>query len=408
MAFVRSKASEASAQTVAGILGDLRGVATKVGQMASYVDGLIPPEHHEAFEKHLGSLRTAAPRSSAAQIRRTVEEELGRPVEAVFAAWDDDALASASIGQVHRARLFDGRAVAVKVQHHGVAAAMEADLKNAGLLDASARAFGMGRFEVGRFVDEIRQRFREELDYELEARRLRRFAALHEGRADIRLPRVVEEASGARVLTTELLEGRSFEAAVEAAPELRRAWAATLWHFVYGSIMCGGVFNADPHPGNYRFFDDGAVGFLDFGCVQELSPAHHRAVVAAHHAAGRGDFAGFEAHMATILRPRPGAQRDQMAEYLRLAIAPILDSPFHLTRGYASEVVTGFRRMVGEMTKLRRSDFAALPEGVLFLNRLQFGFYSVLARLDVRVDYAEVERGFLPRAEAVVDAFPGS
>jgi len=402
LAIVRTKASEASIDRVASILGEMRGVAAKLGQMASYIDGLVPEQHRDAFERGMAPLRNAAQRTASAQVRRTVERELGRPVDVVFAAWDDTPIASASIGQVHVATLHDGRRVAVKVQHDGIEGAMAADLQNVGLIDTTARALGMGRFEVGRLVEEARQRFGEELDYALEAERTRRFAELHRGDPGIVVPEVVSEASSARVLTTTLLEGHDFESAIAAPRELREQWVATMWRFVYGSILLGGVFNADPHPGNYRFFSDGRVGFLDFGCVQNLTATQQRYVVLAHAAANQRDFAGFEAQMARLLGARDGRQREAMAEYMELAIRPILASPFHLTRDYAHAVVTRFRALAKAMTGLKAQEFSPLPAGILFLNRLQFGFYSVLARFDVVADYAAVERTFLPQALARV------
>src|SRR5690606_22393580 len=141
-----------------------------------------------------------------------------------FVEWDDEPLASASIGQVHRARTHDGEAVAVKVQHHGIVEAMEADLKNAGLFDVMARTFGLGKMEVGRLVQEARTRFREELDYELEAQRQQAFAALHAHDPRVLIPPVVASHSTRRVLTTGLMEGIPFERACEADPALRQRW----------------------------------------------------------------------------------------------------------------------------------------------------------------------------------------
>lgn len=404
LAMLRTKSASHTADKVAGMLGDLRGVATKVGQMASYVDGLIPPEHADTFERSMAKLRAAAPSSSVHDIRRTLQQELGDEPEALFSTWESQPLASASIGQVHRATLHDGRAVAVKVQHTGIAEAMEADLRNASLMDFGSRAFGFGKFEVGRLVDEAKARFREELDYGLEARRYQRFAALFQGDPGIVIPEVVEDRCGPRVLTTAYVEGLDFEQACAAPEADRRAWAETLWRFVYGSIMLGGIFNADPHPGNYRFLPDGAVGFLDFGCVQPISNFNRRRIVLGHAALAQGDFEAFEGPMSEMLAARDGTHRREMASYMRYAVSPLMESPFRITRAFAGEVVRRFRSMAKSMIGLSKDDYAAMPEGILFLNRLQFGFYSVLARLDVEADYAAVEHAFLPEAlEAVRD-----
>jgi predicted unusual protein kinase regulating ubiquinone biosynthesis (AarF/ABC1/UbiB family) len=394
MALLRSDASS-SVDTAAKILGQLRGVATKVGQMASYVDGVIPEQRREAFEAGMAKLRAAAPRSSTTQIRAVVEQELGAPLDLRFQEWDDEPIASASIGQVHRARTVDGMAVAVKVQHHGIVEAMESDLENAGLLDTMARTFGLGKLEVGRLVQEARTRFREELDYELEARRQQAFARLHADDPRIVIPPVVDSHSTRRVLTTELMDGVPFEIACEAEPELRRRWAETLWQFVYASIMVGGMFNADPHPGNYLMRDDGRVVFFDFGCVETISLERRELILRAHDAAAARDYPRFDDAAAQMLMVAPGRHRERVLDYMHFALSPVFRSPFRVTRAFAAEVVARFKAMAVEFAKLPKGQFVQMPPGILFLNRLQFGFFSILARLDVEVDYAEVERGML-------------
>lgn len=398
MALLRSgDATSVGADKAAQILGQLRGVATKVGQMASYVDGVIPEERREAFEASMAKLRAAAPRSSTAQIRAVVEQELGAPVDQRFCEWDDEPIASASIGQVHRARTLDGQAVAVKVQHHGIVEAMEADLKNAGLFDVMARTFGLGKMEIGRLVQEARTRFREELDYALEARRQQAFAALHADDPRIIIPPVVTSHSTARVLTTALQEGMPFERACEAPEDRRRAWCETLWHFVYGSIMVGGMFNADPHPGNYLMQDDGRVVFFDFGCVETISPERRELILRAHDAAGQRDYPRFDEAAARMLMVAPGRHRERVLDYMHFALSPVFRSPFRVTRPFAAEVVERFKGLAIELARLPKGQFVQMPPGILFLNRLQFGFFSILARLDAEVDYTEVERGFLSR-----------
>jgi predicted unusual protein kinase regulating ubiquinone biosynthesis (AarF/ABC1/UbiB family) len=394
MALLRSDGS-GSVDTAARILGQLRGVATKVGQMASYVDGVIPEERREAFEAGMAKLRAAAPRSSTAQIRTLVEAELGAPLHERYAEWDDEPIASASIGQVHRARTTEGRAVAVKVQHHGIVEAMEADLKNAGLIDVMARTFGLGKMEVGRLVQEARTRFREELDYELEAARQRAFAELHAADPRIVIPPVVDSHSTRRVLTTELMEGIGFDDACRAEPELRRRWAEALWQFVYGSIMVGGMFNADPHPGNYLMQPDGRVVFFDFGCVETISIERRELILRAHDAAASKDYAGFDEAAAQMLMVAPGRHREHVLEYMHYALSPVFRSPFQVTRAFAAEVVRRFKAMAMEFAKLPKGEFVQMPPGILFLNRLQFGFFSILARLDVEVDYVAIEHGLI-------------
>jgi hypothetical protein len=194
-AFVE-KRPDAAAERTAELLGSMRGLAAKVGQMTGYVDGLVPEAQREAYERAMKPLLAAAPRSSPAEIRRLLEGELDAPVDRLFARFDDVPVASASIGQVHRAALFDGREVAVKVQHPGVARAMEADLANAGLLEHAAGLLGGARFDMRTLLATVRERFREELDYLLEAERYRLFARLHADDPVIVIPEVVPSRSG--------------------------------------------------------------------------------------------------------------------------------------------------------------------------------------------------------------------
>ena len=200
-----------------------------------------------------------------------VEASLGRPLDELFAEWDDVPIASASIGQVHRAVTPDGLAVAVKVQYPGVDEAIRADLDNAGLLFA-----GMGMLFPGMepkpLVEELRSRLTEELDYRLEARNQVQFAEEYRGHPFIHIPDVVPERCADRVLTTELVDGARFD-------EVKATWSQderdlageTIYRFVFRSLYRMHAFNGDPHPGNYLFHPGGRVTFLDFGLVKHFA-----------------------------------------------------------------------------------------------------------------------------------------
>jgi predicted unusual protein kinase regulating ubiquinone biosynthesis (AarF/ABC1/UbiB family) len=365
--------------------------------MASYVDGLVPEAQAGAFEASLKALRAQAPRSSAAAIRQLVEEELRRPVEALFVEWDDAPLASASIGQVHRAKLADGREVAVKVQHPGIARAVESDLANASLLESFVGALGGRRFDSRSLLHVVRARFREELDYVHEAENLRAFARLHAGDPTVRVPALVDALSSARVLTTELARGASFEEACAASAPERHAWAQTMWRFVFKGTLVGGMLNADPHPGNYVFHEGGKVTFLDYGCIQPFGERRPHAV-RIHRAALARDESEFRRHVARMIASKPGPLEDLAIGYTRRCFQPLFGSPYRIQRAFAASLVGGMGEMATVARKLPDEQFFTMPPEMLFVNRLQFGFYSVLARLDVEVDYAAIEHGFLDPA----------
>jgi predicted unusual protein kinase regulating ubiquinone biosynthesis (AarF/ABC1/UbiB family) len=380
-------------------LGTMRGLALKVGQMASYVDGLVPEEHREAYEQAMRALRDSAPTMSPEAAARVITAELGASPERLFAEWSPVPFAAASIGQVHRARLTDGREVAVKVQYEGVAKAVAADLANGALFTSLLGPFG-AKFGLKEQLGEVRARFTEELDYLHEAEAQRAFAEHFAGDPRVRIPWVIDDRSSRRVITTELVTGRSFEAACRAGEDERRAWAETLWRFVFGAMLGRGYFNADPHPGNYIFGEGGQVWFLDFGCTRTFDQADAALIRQAHSAVSRGDEAGFYRFFFRLLDlPEEGAQSERGREYMRLCFLPLFASgPFKITRAYSTQLMEEMRENAKIMAMGSRRDYRPLPPQFLFLNRLQLGFYSVLARLDVAADYRAVEAELLARA----------
>jgi predicted unusual protein kinase regulating ubiquinone biosynthesis (AarF/ABC1/UbiB family) len=373
-------------------LGSMRGLALKVGQMASYVDGAVPEDFRDAFERTLATLRDGAPSMTEEQAARVVEAELGDAPERLFAEWAPRPFAAASIGQVHRARLEGGREVAVKVQYAEVAKAVASDLANANMLGGLLGPFA-SKFGMREQIAEMKARFEEELDYAHEASAQTRFAAIHADDPAIRIPAVVPERSAKRVLTTELAHGMEFEAARRRPEAERIAWARTLWRFVFKSLLCHGLFNADPHPGNYLFQPGGVVCFLDFGCTRTLAPERIANIVEAHRAAVRGDESRLFAAFQRMLGTPEGEQMRRMQSYVRAAFQPLLArGPYRITREYAKALWDEMAQGALVQAWGSRKEFVPLPSDLLFLNRLQLGFYSVLARLDVPVDYAAIER----------------
>ncbi|HVU06033.1 MAG TPA: AarF/ABC1/UbiB kinase family protein [Polyangiaceae bacterium] len=391
--------TQAAAKAAEG-LGSLRGLATKVGQMASYVDGLVPEAYESVMEDALRELRSRAPHSPPEAIRAIVESELKAPIAELFETWEEQPFASASIGQVHRATLRGGRKVAVKVQHPGIEEALESDLSNGAVVARLVGAVAPSALEAQRLYEEVASHFRDELDYRKEAAWQERFRALHAGDPDVVVPSVVAARSTRRVLCTDLMEGVDLDSFSTYGERIRRKAAETLWRFVYESILTGGLFNADPHPGNYLFRPDGTVVFLDFGCVQMLSPEVQWHSREAHRAAIARNEAAFASHAAAIVDAKGGTYETVFVDYLRACMEPVFHSPYRITRKWVRGLVTGLYDLKRDAFK-KGSNFVPLPESTVLLNRLQLGFFSVLARLDVEVDYRAVEQAFLPMHESL-------
>ncbi len=289
-----------TAERYAELLGRSKGALMKVGQMLSFmaVSPGVPGEFRSIYQTALAHLRSDAPAMSPESARVTLERELGPRLERDFAEFEWEPFAAASIGQVHAARLRDGRAVAVKIQYPGVAEAICADLKNAELL-ASLLTLAIGglsprglSLDFRALAGEVGSRIEEELDYRVEASNQSEFAESYRGHPFIHVPGVIGELSTRCVLTQELVRGCSWDEALAADQGLRDQWAEAIHRFVYGSYYRRSTFNADPHPGNYLFHADGSVSFLDFGCVKRMRRERVEMIVAIYRECMRGDVLG--------------------------------------------------------------------------------------------------------------------
>jgi predicted unusual protein kinase regulating ubiquinone biosynthesis (AarF/ABC1/UbiB family) len=279
---------EAAEQIVAA-LGTMKGAAMKVGQVMSFLDlGLIPPEHRDEFQRKLGALRDAAPTVTFKEMRKVIEDELDDSLEDIFENFDSEPIAAASIGQVYRAVLPDGRRVAVKVQYPGVAAAVRADLQNLGMILRLAKriAPGMDPKAIG---EEIRDRIEDELDYELEAQNQRSLARIFRGHPFIVVPDVITGLSRERIMVSEYVHGTGFEELKALPQEQRDRIGEILFRFYFGCLYRHRQFSGDPHPGNSMLVEGGKMAFLDFGLFKRMPPGTVEREIAVARAVIEGD-----------------------------------------------------------------------------------------------------------------------
>jgi predicted unusual protein kinase regulating ubiquinone biosynthesis (AarF/ABC1/UbiB family) len=277
----------ATAKQIVAVLGTMKGAAMKLGQVMSFLDvGLVPEEHREEFQRELAKLRDAAPTVSFKQMREVIEDDLEAPISEVFASFDEEPIAAASIGQVYRATLReDGSDVAVKVQYPGVASAVRADMQNLDMIMRLLKRMTPG-LDVKAVTTEIRERIEEELDYELEAQNQRSLARIFAGHPFIVVPEVVSSLSRERVLVSDFVSGVGFEELKTRSQAERDRLGEIVFRFFLGCLYRHRQFSGDPHPGNFLLLDDGRVAFLDFGLFKrmdapavELELACQRAVV---------------------------------------------------------------------------------------------------------------------------------
>src|SRR3954466_1053386 len=262
-----------AAEQIVTALGTMKGAAMKLGQVMSFLDvGLVPEEHREEFQRKLAALRDAAPNVSFGGMRKVIESELGGSLKENFAEFDPEPIAAASIGQVYRATLHDGREVAVKVQYPGVAAAVRADMQNLGMILRLMKRIAPG-LDVKNTADEIRSRIYDELDYELEAANQRALARIFKGHPFIVVPNVVTELSREKVMVSEFVAGVGFDSVKEADQETRDRVGEIVFRFYFGCMYRHRQFSGDPHPGNFLLLPDDRVAFLDFGLFKVM-PRH--------------------------------------------------------------------------------------------------------------------------------------
>jgi len=309
------RADEATGERAAALarelveqLGQMRGAAMKVGQVLSTVDfTALPEDERESFKQTLAALRDDVPPLPYKQVEKLLRSELGEKPSAIFASFEEEAFAAASIGQVHRAVTRDGQPVAVKVQYPGVAEAVDTDLRNLTLLLPLVKRLAPG-LDVKAVYAELRERIAEELDYELEAQNQRAVARAHRGHPFAHVPEVHTDLSSRRVLVTDLLVGDRFEAVKQRDEATRDRFGEIVFRFYFGLVQHLGRVCGDPHPGNYLLLEDGRVGFLDFGLMRVLERGYIEREAAVAVAVEAGDAAGVHSALADLgYLPDPSA-----------------------------------------------------------------------------------------------------
>ncbi|MBW3657858.1 MAG: AarF/ABC1/UbiB kinase family protein [Actinobacteria bacterium] len=395
------------ATRLAEVLGEMKGAAMKVGQLLSFVDLDLPPEVRTVYHDALARLQDDAPTFDPEAIEEVLRDEYGAPPEAIFATWDRQPLASASIGQVHAATLEDGSEVVVKVQYPGVAEAVRADLANAEAFSPLARLISPNQ-EIGPLIDELRDRVNDELDYQREAQYQRAFAQRYAGHPFIHVPEIVGDLCRGRVLVSERVRGERFEAFARAAtPDERQQVGEIIFRYAFGSIGRFRLFNGDPHPGNYLVQGVGEhgvrrVSFLDYGSVKMFTRERYASMRAVDDAVAAGDEEDFLVAMreSGFLPPGVRVDEDRLFAWFQLYTQPVLADQFEFTPEFAAEVLRSTTDPRSEYYDVLRK--LNLPPDYLLLNRIQWGLNSVLARLGARNDWAAI------RDEYVADAPPAT
>jgi predicted unusual protein kinase regulating ubiquinone biosynthesis (AarF/ABC1/UbiB family) len=386
-----------TAKQIVAALGTMKGAAMKLGQVMSFLDvGLVPEQYREEFQHELAKLRDAAPTVSFKQMRKVIEEDLEEPIDEVFSAFREEPIAAASIGQVYRATLEDGREVAVKVQYPGVASAVRADLQNLDLILRLLKRMTPA-LDVHAIAEEIRERIIEELDYELEAQNQRALARIFAGHPFIVVPNVVGSLTRERVLVSEFVEGVGFEQLKQRPQADRDRIGEIVFRFFLGCLYRHRQFSGDPHPGNFLLLEDGRIAFLDFGLFKRLESGPVELELAAQRAVVEGDAAALHSLLGSSgFLPEPErVDPDHLLAFVHDAIwwYTTADEVVELTPEIATQVMI-------ESSDPRSAHFREMrhqsmrPEH-LFGRRMEMLTLAVLSQLRARANWHRIAREWM-------------
>ncbi|MBC8013806.1 MAG: AarF/ABC1/UbiB kinase family protein [Methyloceanibacter sp.] len=376
------------AAALAAALGGLKGPIMKVAQLLATIPEALPAE----YAAELGQLQSQAPPMGWPFVRRRMAAELGPDWEARFTTFEHEAAASASLGQVHRAKSHDGRALAAKLQYPDMRSAVEADLAQLSVL-FSIHARMSPAIETSEMLKEIAARLREELDYCLEARHMRLYGIIFKDDPLIRVPEVVPELSTERLLTMTWLEGRRLLDYTNRPLEERNGIARAMFRAWWYPFSQYGVIHGDPHLGNYTVFEDRegrgtGINLLDYGCMRTFAPKFIQGVVDLYHGLLRNDralivhayetwgFIGLSNELIDILNIWANFIYGPMLEDRVRTIADKV-SPGMYGRGEAFKVHQGLRAK-GPVT---------VPREFVFMDRAAIGLGGVFLHLNAELNY---------------------
>ena len=390
-----------TAADVAKELGEMKGVLMKAGQLVSFIFEALPDEAQAALATLQADAAPMAP-SLAADV---VRSELGRPPERLFLDWTDMPVAAASIGQVHKAVTPSGRDVAVKVQYPGVHDAIESDLDAAEVMYGMFSAMMLKGLDAKGLVDELRARMREELDYRLEADNLDEFNQLFQGHPWVRIPSLVPDLSSAAVLTTDWVDGLTFdEFRASASYDTRQRAAEVIWRFAQHAVNRHGAFNGDPHPGNYKFHHDGSVTFLDFGLVKRwsagewelLRPSLDAIVV---HRDPQLLVAAMEG--SGFLRDGHGLDPELVYDYVSSPYRPYLTDEFTFTRQWMVDTLGKIFDVQGPHQPVIEA--LNMPPSFVILDRVVWGVSAILGKLEATGPFRAMLLEYVAGGEPATD-----
>lgn len=381
------KQQDADAEILFKAITQLRGTAVKIAQMLGMESDLLP----ERVRSELAKSYHQVPPLNRVLVRKVLQQELGEPPETLFQEFDAVALAAASLGQVHRAKLHTGDNVAVKIQYPGIHVSIESDMKllskistNGLRLMPARRRPNMNVVESS--IEEIGTRLQEETDYQLEAENTRWFGQ-NISIEGVEIPQVFGDYSSDRVITTQMLSGRHLDEWLESNPsqEYRNRAAQLIYDLFFHCTMVLGRVHADPNPGNYLYKDNGEIGLIDFGCTKKLGPSFIENLPALLHAFYLNDFDKIFAAYAnlgtTIKSDNSHDYEAVLRPFGEWLARPFRDAYFDF--GKHNDYTNSGRDLMHGL--MENPSLETIDEDFIFFDRTIYGLFKIFERLEAKV-----------------------
>ena len=391
---VNAELMEKAASQLFTVLGELKGGAMKVGQALSVLEAAIPEEFGEPYREALTKLQKDAPPLSAAKVHRVLDGQLGTKWRERFDSFDDEPIASASIGQVHKAVWRDGREVAVKIQYPGADEALRADLKTMRRLTSVLKQLAPGA-DIQGVVDELVERTEMELDYRLEADNQRVFAKAYEGHPHFLIPHVV--GSSPKVVVSEWVEGKPMAEIIRNGTVDERDLCGTrLFELTFDAPARVGMMHGDAHPGNFMLTDDGKMIVIDFGAVAPLPDGLPPEMGMMIRMARDKDYEHLLPAMERVgfLRAGEEVQIEAVDEMLAQYVEPVQVPVFHYTRKWLQKhAQSNMERAPQQLKMARQMD---LPASLAIPLRVIGSTVAISCQLDCHVPVASMSEKLIP------------
>lgn len=363
-------------------LSELRGLSMKFGQLFGFMSHDFPEDLRAYLESYQYNIKAM----DSEVIEQQIHKALGKHPNEIFKEWHRIPFAGGSIGQVHYAKTHDDKEIALKVQYPDIANLLKRDLDN---LDSLSRFLEKFFWFGGskEMIQEMRERFMEETDYSKEVKNLKAFNKAWNNHPTMRFPKVYEEYCSEFTIATEYIEGEDFYSFSKRASDAEKEIAGRcLFQFYFESIYQHQIYNCDPHPGNY-IFKNGYIYFLDFGCVKYFNSQTTKLLRKIWLAAIAEDFNSCKNIFIQLGLVANEDKMDFNFQYnaIKHLLEPIISAqPYRINHHYVRGI---YRSQISENPNL---PYTKINPDFVFMQRLQFGLYSILADLDIKTNWNEM------------------